>query len=108
MEKARASGTWIRYSLFDRCRVLRAMERWNRIAETMEEILATLPHRGELDFPYLEYDWLKHAPEGFGYEDELWNRYLEACKETRRIFFDEKGGWTGMGLSPKAWRANDD
>jgi len=63
LKKARAANEWIRYILFDICRLLAWIERYDEINGYMREILADMEIKREIDIPFFECDWLRFTPE---------------------------------------------
>lgn len=61
---ARAADQWVRYVLFDMCRLLANMENWSGLEARMREIISDLEMKREHDALFLEDDWLQGIPEG--------------------------------------------
>ena len=61
---APAADQWVRYVLFDMCRLLANMENWSGLEACMREINSDLAVERELDALFLEDDWLQGIPEG--------------------------------------------
>lgn len=76
--KARASGSWRRYVLHDRCRIAVAAARYDIVAEAMEEILDVWADPCEPDIPAFETDWLDVIPAN-AVEAGLLKRYRAAA-----------------------------
>ena len=76
--KARASGSWRRSVLHDRCRIAVAARRYDIVAEAMEEILQVWANPCEPDIPAFETDWLDAIP-AHAVEADLLERYRAAA-----------------------------
>lgn len=61
---ARAADQWVRYVLFDMCRLLADMKSWSGLDACMREIISDLEMKREHDTLFLEDDWLQSIPEG--------------------------------------------
>lgn len=62
VEKARASNTWRRNVLHDRCRIAVAAGRFDVVEDAMAEILSVWADPCEPDIPMFEWDWLTKVP----------------------------------------------
>lgn len=62
LERARAKNEFVRFVLFDMCRVLAFMKNYERLEKTMREILKDLETFRKYDSPRIEAEWLKSVP----------------------------------------------
>lgn len=63
LRRARSANEWVRYVLFNICRVLADLEEYTKLEATMREILDDLETERENDSPRLEGEWLNRVPE---------------------------------------------
>lgn len=84
LERARAKNEFIRYVLFDICRILREAQDFAGLEERMREILQDLEIRREVDCPFVEADWLNGITDG-AVDPDLAERFrrLEAADKER-------------------------
>lgn len=64
LQRARAKDEFIRYILFDKCRILARLEDYQQLEETMREIIRDLEIERKIDSPRIEAEWLKWVPSG--------------------------------------------
>ena len=80
------NGLWLRYLLFDRCRIAAEAGEIDVIEQAMAAVLETLPiDRKHPDIAYLEYDWLKRISD-CALEPDLVDRYMQAAEDTNRSY----------------------
>jgi len=63
LERARAKNEFVRFVLFDMCRVLVFMEDYVRLEKTIRDIVEDLETFREFDSPRIEAEWLQSVPE---------------------------------------------
>lgn len=74
---------WVRFVLYDICRVLTAMEDYPALESRMREIINDLANARRTDMPAVERDWTERIPEG-AIDPVFRERYVALSKASYR------------------------